>query len=93
MAERKDFTEELEVTLGLAKKAVLATERIRDKGIEAMTKEDGTPVTQADLVSQAIILSGLKKHFPLDKVVAEETLAVGDGDRAQKACLRDDSMN
>jgi 3'(2'), 5'-bisphosphate nucleotidase len=87
MAEIENFAEELEVALGLAKKAISATERIRDRGIEAMTKEDGTPVTQADIVSQVIILSGLQKHFPHDKIVAEEKLTVGDGtDLKVRAC-------
>lgn len=78
------FDKETEVTVALARKAVSATERIRKKGIEAVTKKDGTPVTQADIVSQAIILAGLRKHFPNDRIAAEEKLTL-DGETELKA--------
>ena len=75
------FKLEIEVAVDLARKAAFATEAIRKNGIESMQKGDGTPLTQADLVSQAVILAGLKKQFPEDKIKAEEELkgAVQDG--------------
>jgi len=75
--KKTSFNKETLVTTELAKRAALAAERIRIKGIESVDKEDGSPLTQADIVSQAIILSGLKKNFPEDRIVAEETLAPG----------------
>lgn len=68
------FKKEIEVTLELAKKAAAATEKIRNEGITTRDKEDGTPLTQADLVSQAIILAGLKANFPDDRIFAEESM-------------------
>jgi 3'(2'), 5'-bisphosphate nucleotidase len=83
------FDKEIEVTVALARKAASATERIRKKGIEAVTKKDGTPVTQADIVSQAIILAGLRKHFPNDRIAAEEKLT---GDRETELKARASEM-
>ena len=82
------FKRETEVALALARKAVYATERIRKKGVEAVTKDDGTPVTQADIVSQAIILAGLQRHFPNDRIAAEEKLTV-DGETELKRHARE----
>ena len=71
------YHKEVAVTLELARRAAAATERIRENGIRSARKDDRTPVTQADLVSQAVILSGLHKHFPNDKIQAEETISPG----------------
>jgi len=73
--ENSRFTKEISVTLDLARKAAAATERIRENGIQASRKQDHTPVTQADIVSQAIILSGLRRHFPNDRIEAEEAIS------------------
>jgi 3'(2'), 5'-bisphosphate nucleotidase len=83
------FKKEIEVALALAQKAVYATERIRKKGIEAVTKQDGTPLTQADIVFQAIILAGLQRHFPNDRIAAEEKLPL---DRETALMMRASEM-
>lgn len=66
------FGRELDVLLPLMRTAALATEQIRNRGIEWMEKEDGTPLTHADIVSQAILLSGMWEHFGEDRIAAEE---------------------
>ncbi len=70
--KRHPFEKETAVSLELVRKAASATERIRRLGPQVGTKPDGSPVTPADLVSQAIILEGIRRHFPGDKVIAEE---------------------
>ncbi len=69
---------EAEVALDLARRAAAATEKIRERGLEIVCKQDGSPLTQADAVSQAIILAGLKRFFPQDRIAAEEYLQRGD---------------
>jgi 3'(2'), 5'-bisphosphate nucleotidase len=49
-----------------------------EKRIRSMTKLDGSPVTNADFGSQALIVQSLRKHFPLDPIMAEETAAKDD---------------
>lgn len=41
-------------------------------GIRPRTKPDGTPVTDADLAAEAVILQGLAREFPGDTFVTEE---------------------
>jgi 3'(2'), 5'-bisphosphate nucleotidase len=45
-------------------------------GVVAMDKVDNTPVTIGDLGAQALIISSIRAHFPLDKFVAEESAAM-----------------
>ncbi|KAB2851717.1 MAG: 3'(2'),5'-bisphosphate nucleotidase CysQ [Hyphomicrobiaceae bacterium] len=54
-------------------------------GVAVETKADLTPVTAADREAEAIILSGLARHFPAIPVVAEESVAEG---RIPKAASR-----
>lgn len=46
-------------------------------GFETLAKEDCSPVTQADRDAEAVILEGLRRHFPDIPVVAEEDVAEG----------------
>ena len=82
------FKKEIEVTLGLIQRAALATETIRQRGIEAVDKEDGSPLTQADIVSQAIILQGLRERFPEDRIVAEEEVQLGEAEVLREAACQ-----
>lgn len=68
---------EIEVAVRLVREAAWATEQIRKQGIQETWKADGSPLTQADIVSQALLLRGLKEHFPEDGVAAEESLLPG----------------
>ncbi|MFC1821362.1 3'(2'),5'-bisphosphate nucleotidase [Thermodesulfobacteriota bacterium] len=61
----------------MAKKAVLSAsvlcEQIRrDLAPEALEKDDGTPVTVADFVSQALICKIISETFPSASIIAEE---------------------
>jgi 3'(2'), 5'-bisphosphate nucleotidase len=76
--EGDHFKREIEVSVELARKAALATEAIRRSGIRSVTKKDESPLTQADIVSQAIILSGLQREFPQDRILAEEEIRQGE---------------
>jgi 3'(2'), 5'-bisphosphate nucleotidase len=76
MAETS-LQKETEAAVRLVREAVRATERIRQSGIQGTQKPDHTPITQADLVAQAILLRGLQEHFPEDRVLAEEFLLPG----------------
>jgi 3'(2'), 5'-bisphosphate nucleotidase len=79
------FRKEIRVTLELVRKAASATERIRHLGIASRGKADGTPVTQADLVSQAVLLAGLQAYFPEDRISAEEELKASEDEASLRA--------
>jgi 3'(2'), 5'-bisphosphate nucleotidase len=55
-----------------AGRAVLAS---RARGILAVAKPDGSPVTAADLESEQVLVDGLKRLFPHIPVVSEERAA------------------
>lgn len=61
--------------LALAAGAVIM--EIYEAGVEAQIKSDNTPVTQADIAAEKIILAGLKKLDPQTPVIAEEAVAAG----------------
>jgi len=85
--KEEDFRKEIKVAVELVRKAALATEAIRRRGIRSVTKRDGSPLTQADIVAQAIILSGLQREFPQDRVLAEEEIQQGELEELEKdAC-------
>ena len=89
---RLSLRKEADVVPRLAATAAVATERIREGGVETIQKGDGTPLTQADIVSQAIVLSGLRRDFPDDGVLAEEEASnIEKGKIRERACreLRD----
>lgn len=48
-----------------------------EKGCAARTKDDRSPVTDADEEAEALILKRLAEHFPGVPVVAEEAMAAG----------------
>ena len=86
--EKGDFKKEIRVSVELARRAALATEAIRRGGIHSVTKKDESPLTQADIVSQAIILSGLQREFPQDRILAEEEIREGDLEELrEEACV------
>lgn len=72
-----ELEREKEIAVRLVQQAACATERIRKEGIQGAQKEDRTPITQADIVSQAVLLKGLQESFPTDRVAAEESLVPG----------------
>lgn len=63
---------ELDLALELAREAGNAIMRLYGRNIHPESKNDGTPVTEADLLANQIILDGIRKHFPSDGIVSEE---------------------
>ena len=67
--------------LGILEPLALAAGRrimeIVRSGFAAEAKADCSPVTQADRDAEAIILAGLRQHFPGVAVVAEEEASAG----------------
>ncbi len=61
----------------LARQAGLAIKEAQRNGAPPTRKEDGTPVTAADEIAEALILDGLAKLSPDLPVVAEEQAAAG----------------
>lgn len=50
---------------------------VRERGITVSAKSDDSPVTEADRRAEAVILAGLREHFPEIPVIAEEEVAEG----------------
>jgi 3'(2'), 5'-bisphosphate nucleotidase len=71
----QDFSQAIEAV----RAAALFCRRIRREGrIRSMTKIDGSPVTNADFGSQALIVQRLRRDFPNDPIMAEETAEPAD---------------
>jgi len=69
-----ELERELAVAERLAREAGDAIIQIRDRAILSVTtKSDNSPVTEADLLGDTIIRSGLTQAFPYDVIVTEET--------------------
>lgn len=63
--------------LDLAIEAGKAVMTVYGRGAQARWKEDATPVTEADLTAENIILTGLAKLDPETAVISEESAARG----------------
>ncbi len=66
--------------LSLMKIAHAAGARIMDiysHGFEVASKADASPVTEADIAAEAVILDGLKKIDPAANIIAEEAVSAG----------------
>ena len=72
-----NYEQERMVAIEAVMKACFLCQTIRKTYLpdEVREKEDGSPVTVADLSSQAVISLDLFKVFPHDAVAAEESLA------------------
>lgn len=62
----------------LARAAGLIIWRMYEEGCAGRDKPDGSPVTEADLAAEAVILEGLARIAPGVPVAAEEQIAAGD---------------
>lgn len=72
--------DDLAILAAIEPLALAAGRRIMDivrDGFQAEEKADCSPVTVADRDAEAIILAGLRQHFPTIPVVAEEEAAEG----------------
>lgn len=71
------FTEELEVAKRLAREAADVINRVYAGAFDVIQKDGGKgPVTEADQRANDLIVKGLKKAFPADDIVAEESTHV-----------------
>lgn len=68
----KNYNHELKVAHHLAVEAGNAILPIYYGAMDVYLKEDRTPVTNADVLANRIILDGIRKTFPLDGIVSEE---------------------
>ena len=50
---------------------------IYNAGFDVDTKNDASPVTQADIAAEAIIVAALRRHDPATAIIAEEAVAAG----------------
>lgn len=65
------LTKEIDLALKLAKEA--SKEIMNLYGVcKADTKDDGSPITPADIKSNKIIVEGIHKEFPNDAIISEE---------------------
>ncbi len=71
------YTEYLPEIRRLAEAAGRATLRIYEGEVEAVLKQDGSPVTAADAAAEAVILPALRALTPDIPVVSEEEAAAG----------------
>jgi 3'(2'), 5'-bisphosphate nucleotidase len=67
----------LPALLEIAQRAGAAIMSIYASGAKARLKDDATPVTEADIMAENIILAGLGKLAPGVPVVSEESVAAG----------------
>lgn len=71
------FTDELEVAKRLARQAAEVINRVYAGAFDVVQKAGGGgPVTEADKRANELIVNGLKKAFPTDEIVAEESTHV-----------------
>jgi 3'(2'), 5'-bisphosphate nucleotidase len=61
----------------IARRAGAAILEIYRKDFAVLTKDDKSPVTEADVAAEAVILEGLRKLTPDIPVIAEEEVAAG----------------
>ena len=72
--DRETFTD---IALQLAVSAGEKIMEIYETDFDVSTKQDASPVTEADVAAEAIILAGLRDAFPDLPIVAEEEAAAG----------------
>src|SRR3989338_2156736 len=79
----KPYQSELEIASALAKQAGAEIMAIYLGTMETSLKSDHTPVTNADMKANELILQGIREHFPTDSIVSEELeTIVGNNDRS-----------
>ena len=69
----------LSLAADLAKRAAAAILAVRAQPFAVETKDDRSPVTDADRAAEAVIAEGLRDATPPIPVFAEEEVAAGDG--------------
>ena len=75
--ESKDFDHEMSVALDLAREAGAAILDVYEGPLDIQQKsdtDDREPVTQADTIANEIIVERLRREFPDDGILAEESI-------------------
>ena len=67
-----EHTFDIQALIALAEKAGEAILKIYAKDFEVETKADASPLTEADLASNAVIVAGLKQLYPDVPIISEE---------------------
>ena len=69
------YAKELAAAVEAVEAASVVTSRLqRDLGaVERVSKDDASPVTVADVAAQAVVIGFLKRRFPDDAFIAEES--------------------
>jgi 3'(2'), 5'-bisphosphate nucleotidase len=67
-----DLRRELDLAIDLARRAGERIRVLRSAGLAVEQKADDSPVTQADREANALIVDGLRAHFPGDGLLSEE---------------------
>ena len=83
------YERELEVALEAAREAGAILLRHYEAGTKSWEKSEGNPVTLADLESDRDIQARLRKAFPDDAILSEETRADPARTRARRAWIVD----
>jgi 3'(2'), 5'-bisphosphate nucleotidase len=68
-----NFSKELNIGIKAVMKAALICQIIQQQKMTFITKADLSPVTVADMASQATINLEIKNNFPNDPIISEET--------------------
>lgn len=68
---------ELKIAEHLARKAGEKAIQLQHLGVLREKENSEGPLTQGDLVADQLICEGLKKHFPYDKIITEESFEPG----------------
>ncbi|MCC2113237.1 MAG: 3'(2'),5'-bisphosphate nucleotidase CysQ [Hyphomicrobiales bacterium] len=80
----------LAVAAVAAGRAVIAAEA---DGIKSRTKPDGTPVTNADLAAESILIDHLRRDFPDIRIVSEESHPTADATEIDRQFLLVDPID
>ena len=81
LANRQTYDRELRVALELAREAGAAILDLYEGPLDIQQKsgaDDREPFTQADTIANEIIVSRLRKEFPADGILAEESIDTSD---------------
>jgi len=68
-----NYNREISLAVEMGRQAIKITEKYRQDILKYYQKSDDTPVSVADLASQIFIISRIKKEFPEDQIIAEES--------------------
>lgn len=72
---------DVDVLIDIALQAGSSVMRIYQDGFTVETKDDKSPLTEADRISNAVILNGLQQNYPGIPFISEETKQTSYGER------------